>query len=185
MQICDVVAANVRAIRGEKRLSLEAAAKVTGVSKSMLGQIERGEVNPTISVLDRIAGGYHVPLTQLLAAPEEPLKVLRSQDVPRERLGDGHAYRSPIAQEPDGGFRMERLELLPGAELEWSRPEDCTVVYATVYRGNAAVEAAGERAELSRWDTLRLTAFGPCTIRNAGDQVLQMHLVLGYGKPML
>lgn len=45
-----VVSTNLRIIRESKNLSPDQAAKMTEVSKSMLGQIERGETNPTITV---------------------------------------------------------------------------------------------------------------------------------------
>ena len=41
-----LVAQNLKKIRDEKKLSLEKLAEMTGVSKSMLGQIERGESQP-------------------------------------------------------------------------------------------------------------------------------------------
>ena len=37
------ISENLRQIRKEKKLSLDSMAEQTGVSKSMLGQIERGE----------------------------------------------------------------------------------------------------------------------------------------------
>ena len=46
-----VLAENLRRMRENRRLSLDAVARLTGVSKSMLGQIERGEVNPTVSTM--------------------------------------------------------------------------------------------------------------------------------------
>lgn len=178
MQIKDVVAANVRAIRSEKRLSLEAAANLTGVSKSMLGQIERGEVNPTITVLDRLATGYQVPLIRLLEAPPEAVTVIRNQGLTRERLGTTGAFRYTIASQTAGGFRLERLELLPGGSLESPAQPGCTARHLTVYRGAALVQAAGETIELGRWDTLRVTGDTALSIRNTSDQVLQIHLVI-------
>ena len=53
-------------IREQKKLTLDAAAALTGVSRSMLAQIEKGDVNPTISVLWKIANGYKVSFTSLL-----------------------------------------------------------------------------------------------------------------------
>ena len=47
-------------------MSLDMLAKKTGVSKSMLGQIERGESSPTISTLGKIVEGIPVPLEELL-----------------------------------------------------------------------------------------------------------------------
>ena len=62
MDVTNVVAGNIRAIREQKKLTLDAASALTGVSRSMLAQIEKGDVNPTISVLWKIANGYKVPL---------------------------------------------------------------------------------------------------------------------------
>ena len=55
MDINDSVSKNIRNTREKKKLTLDMAAKVTGVSRSMLAQIEKGDVNPTLSVLWKIA----------------------------------------------------------------------------------------------------------------------------------
>lgn len=44
MDVTNIVAANARKLREQKKLTLDAAAAVTGVSRSMLAQIEKGEV---------------------------------------------------------------------------------------------------------------------------------------------
>ena len=51
MDVTSLVAKNARQAREAKKLTLDGAAAATGVSRSMLAQIEKGEVNPTISVL--------------------------------------------------------------------------------------------------------------------------------------
>ena len=66
MDVTQVVAGNARRIREQKKLTLDAAAAATGVSRSMLAQIEKGEVNPTISVLWKMANGYKVSFTSLM-----------------------------------------------------------------------------------------------------------------------
>ena len=65
MNITHTVASNCKRVREEKKLTLDHAAAVTGVSRSMLAQIEKGDVNPTISVLWKIANGYKVSFTTL------------------------------------------------------------------------------------------------------------------------
>ena len=60
MDVTKCIAANVKAIREKKKLTLDSAAQATGVSRSMLAQIEKGDVNPTISVLWKIANGFKV-----------------------------------------------------------------------------------------------------------------------------
>ena len=48
-----IVAENLKRLREERKLSLDAVAKCSGVSKSMLGQIERGVTNPTLEDRER------------------------------------------------------------------------------------------------------------------------------------
>ena len=52
-----VFAKNLKRIREDRKLSLDKVADLTGVSKSMLGQIERGDSNPTITTVWKIANG--------------------------------------------------------------------------------------------------------------------------------
>ena len=52
-----IIAENLKRIRKENKWSLDTVSDMTGVSKSMLGQIERGESSPTISTLWKIATG--------------------------------------------------------------------------------------------------------------------------------
>ena len=48
------ISINLRRIRQSKSMSLEQAAEQTGVSKSMLAQIEKGTANPSLGVLGKI-----------------------------------------------------------------------------------------------------------------------------------
>ena len=57
MEIYQAVGQNIHRIRKAQQLSIDRAAALSGVSKSMLGQIERGLVNPTVSVGARLCGG--------------------------------------------------------------------------------------------------------------------------------
>ena len=66
---------SLRALRSEAGLSLSKAAELTGVSKAMLGQIERGESSPTIATLWKLAKGFRLPLTAFLGGAAAPARV--------------------------------------------------------------------------------------------------------------
>ena len=51
------IAVNLKRIRKSRNMSLDMLAEKTGVSKSMLGQIERGESNPTVATIAKIVDG--------------------------------------------------------------------------------------------------------------------------------
>ncbi|MFS2035977.1 helix-turn-helix domain-containing protein [Polaromonas sp. CT11-55] len=63
------IAERVRELRAAKALSLEALAAKSGVSRSMISLIERGESSPTAVVLERLATGLGVMLASLFDAP--------------------------------------------------------------------------------------------------------------------
>ena len=81
MNINSAISQNIKQIREQKKLTLDAAASVTGVSRSMLAQIEKGDANPTISVLWKIANGYKVSFTSLIEQAPEPATVIRSDAI--------------------------------------------------------------------------------------------------------
>ena len=51
----EIISGNLKRLRREKELTLDALAEMTGVSKSMLGQIERGESAPSVATLWKIS----------------------------------------------------------------------------------------------------------------------------------
>lgn len=53
--LIDIIGSNLANIRKERGLSLDQFANLTGVSKSMLSQIENGQKTPTVTVMWKIA----------------------------------------------------------------------------------------------------------------------------------
>ena len=72
-----LVARNVRRIRVTQGISQERLAFDSGIDRSYLGGIEREAENPTVDLLDRLAGTLGVPLTELFA---EASRVERKSD---------------------------------------------------------------------------------------------------------
>ena len=64
----NALASNLKRLRKTKSLSLDAVASCTGVSKAILGQIERCESSPSVSVLWKISKGLEVSFTELFAS---------------------------------------------------------------------------------------------------------------------
>jgi len=59
----------VRELRRQQDWTLEQLSKASGVSRSMLSQIERAQANPTLAVASRIAKAFGLGLGQLVDAP--------------------------------------------------------------------------------------------------------------------
>ena len=69
----EVEARIARRLRDLRRgMTLEALAERTGVSRSMISLIERGEASPTASVLNRLAAGLGVTIAAFFDASPQP-----------------------------------------------------------------------------------------------------------------
>ena len=114
-----MVAENAKRLREEKRLTLDEAARLTGVSRSMLAQIEKGDVNPTISMVWKIANGYRVSFTSLVEPVRQRPVLLRAADAPALEE-DGGRYRNyPVFPfDEERGFETYRIVIQPGGSLE-------------------------------------------------------------------
>ncbi|RUM24067.1 XRE family transcriptional regulator [Rhizobium vallis] len=88
---------NLRRIRTRRGYSLDRLAKIAGVSRAMLGQIETGKSSPTLSILSKIALALGIPCAALIAERAENSIIA----VPRAR--------SKILASSEGRFRTRAL----------------------------------------------------------------------------
>ncbi|MCT4981737.1 helix-turn-helix transcriptional regulator, partial [Pseudomonas aeruginosa] len=72
MDIDELIARRLAALRKERELTLAQLAERCAVSKAMISRIERNQSSPTASVLGRLAGGLGVALSELLGDAHAP-----------------------------------------------------------------------------------------------------------------
>lgn len=84
----DLVGFNIRRLRVERSISQERLAFDAGVDRSYLGSVERGEENPTVDVLDKLAKTLGVALAEFFAT---------KTDAPSLGLRPG---RKPMRRQP-------------------------------------------------------------------------------------
>ena len=81
------VSENLKRIRQSKGMSLDQVADQTGVSKSMLAQIEKGTANPSIGVLGKITSGLRIEFQRLIDPPRVDYALISPDDlVPTKEL---------------------------------------------------------------------------------------------------
>jgi len=112
-----LVARNVRARREQLRLTLRALAARSGVSASMLSDLERGTKSPTVSTLSAIAGALEVPLAALVdEAPAQARRLRVERAAERREAIDrkSGARRDDFGPVPAGsGIRFLRYSVPP------------------------------------------------------------------------
>lgn len=181
MDVTSVVAANAKAIREEKKLTLDAAAAATGVSRSMLAQIERGEVNPTISVLWKMANGYKVSFTSLVECRGEEVRLIRAGEVTPLLEDEGRYENYPIFPFDEGNlFETYRIVIKPGGTLN-ARPHLAGAEeYITVFAGALELQVGEEHYALEEGDSIRFRADVPHCYGNPGQTVTQLSMIIHY-----
>ncbi len=181
MDINMTIAENVKRIREEKKLTLDAAAAATGVSRSMLAQIEKGDVNPTISVLWKIAGGFKVSFTSLVERDREKPVLLRCGDTP-PLDEDGGRYRNyPVFPfDRERSFESYRIVIQPGGHLTAQPHLPGSEEYVTVFSGQLEIGVGEETYLLDVGDSIRFPADQPHSYHAPGREETQLSMLIWY-----
>lgn len=74
-----IIAVNLRELRTKRNLTFGQLSQLCGISKAMLAEIEKGNSNPTIGTLLKIANGLNVPYTRLMKEIPEDATVVREK----------------------------------------------------------------------------------------------------------
>lgn len=181
MEITQVIAARVRAIRTQRQLTLDAAAALTGVSRSMLAQIEKGEVNPTISVLWKIANGYKVSFTSLMESERPPVSVVRAADGTPLTEDGGLYLNYPIFPfDEERLFETYRIVIRPGGALSAQPHLQGAEESITVFAGAVEITVEEQTVSLSTGDSIRFRADVPHAYRNPGQEEAQLSMLIYY-----
>jgi transcriptional regulator with XRE-family HTH domain len=147
-----LIAENLKELRRKRKLTLENVSELTGVSKSMLGQIERGESSPTISTLWKIANGLKVSFTSLMERVEQETVIINKADMTPVVSDQGRFRLFPIfPAHQDRSFEIIDLDLDPYAVSESQPHVEGTEEFTLVYEGALELvlgEGANERRYL-------------------------------------
>lgn len=158
---------NIRKTRG---LSLDQVAELTGVSKAMLGQIERGDSNPTISVLWKIVNGLQISFTSLIEDEEPKITVVRAAALTPFEEEDG-MYRSyPLFPfHPQKKFEIYTVEMEGGCVHESEPHNDGVEEYILMIEGRLELTIGQESHVLGAGDGMHFSADRPHTYTNLSD----------------
>lgn len=177
------VAQALRTLRQQHNWSLDKASEATGVSKAMLGQIERGESSPTVATLWKIATGFGVSLSSLLEPKPEistNTQVRRVAKLRRNPGGDQMTVAPLLPFEPGLGFEIFELTIEPGDE-RYSEPHEAGVTeIVVVAKGKLDILIDNEWQTLSEGDALRFAADKPHGYRNRGRKPAVFYDVIRY-----
>lgn len=176
--IHDRLAANLRDARKARGLSLDAVAKLSGVSRSMVSQIERGESSPTVATLWNLTQALQVDFAGLLEdKPQAGIDVTRAGAAPVIARATGVRIRILSPAESVGEHEVYDLSFTAGAALV-SEPHSAGCrEHLTVIEGQLSVTSGEDVADLGPGDTARYSGDRPHAIR-AGNAPARAILIV-------
>ena len=96
-------------------MSLDQTAEQTGVSKSMLAQIERGTANPSLGVLGKVTSGLRIEFQELIQPPREDCLLVTPQELlPTKELEGQYRVWTCLPYEDTRLVEVYRIEVEPG-----------------------------------------------------------------------
>lgn len=178
------IGARVRALREERRLTLDGLARMAEVSRAMLSRIERGESSPTAQLLVKVCGGLGITLSALFASTEAPAS-------PVSRRADQPVWRDPASgylrrnvSPPGSGSAVEvvEVEFPPGGGVSFdNRRVAGADQHVWVLDGALELELGDEAFRLEAGDCLVMRFGRPVRFSNPTPRPVRYAVVIGRG----
>lgn len=177
------VSERVKTLRQLRDWSLEELAAASGVSRSMLSQIERNQANPTLAVTCKIAQAFGMSLAEFVETPgaSSSIQVIRATDRAHLYRSDQHCEirtLSPLHLEKDVEFYQVRLK--PGGALRSAPHFEGTREFLAVEQGRMRVCSAEETIDLHKGDSASYRADVPHALENLGKSDAVLFLLVIY-----
>lgn len=171
---------NIMNIRRQKNMSMDVLSKRSGVSKSMLSQIEQEKTNPTVITVWKIARALDVSVEELLhTSGDYQIEVLRREDAPVIYSDDHNCIirvNSPIHMADN--LELYHMTFKPRGKLSslphFPRSEE----FLTVISGQIKVTSGNYSSILNEGDTGRYRADINHSIENLKDSDSTIHLTV-------
>lgn len=182
--LAHILGRNLRRLRTRQGLSLERLAKISGVSRAMLGQIELGRSVPTIGLLWKVARALDIPFATLTSSNGPGGVVLLRHDSAKTLSSHDGAFTSRALFPFDGERRVEfyELHLRRGATEKAEPHPPGTVENLVVVEGTVEIVVGNTCQLLRRGDAILFEADLPHSYGNNGDTDALMYLVMTYAE---
>ncbi|GAB6106574.1 helix-turn-helix domain-containing protein [Fusibacter bizertensis] len=176
-----IISENLKRVREEKKISLDAVAKLSGVSKSMLGQIERCEVNPTVSTMWKIANGLKVSFSEFVNHTETNVELISIDQLEPLIEDDGRVRIYPtFSFDSTRRFEIYSVEFQKNGYLSTEPHLQGTQEFITVFSGELTVTVGEKSFVVEVGKAIRFKADEPHSYKNTGDSNCVLDMVIFY-----
>ncbi|MET1029071.1 MAG: helix-turn-helix domain-containing protein [Dongiaceae bacterium] len=170
------------------QLSLDEMAARSGVSRAMISRIERGEVNASAVVLDRLCAGLGFSLSALFARDTASPLLRRDEQPVWQDPGSGYIRREVAPAGTGSPVKIVEVEFPPGAEVTYAPSRERVIdQHVWVLKGVIEVIVAGADASdstpgttyrLEKGDCLQMRVGEGNSFRNTGNKTARYAVII-------
>ncbi|MFD2705093.1 helix-turn-helix domain-containing protein [Salibacterium lacus] len=171
----------LREIRNRKGLSLDETAERTGVSKPMLGQMERGVSNPTVGTLWKIADGLQVPFTTFVEVERPPAAKISFDELETlEGERGGFDVKPVFSKDSHTPFEVFYVDLSPNRHYYSDAHQEGVEEYIFLNKGELGVVVGSDTFQLQKGDALRFEADVDHGYINETKEMVRFMMIIYY-----
>ena len=171
----------LRTIRKLRNLSLDETAALTGVSKAMLGQIERGESSPTVSTMWKISSGLKITFSALMGDASDSYKAVALGELQSVyELDEKMIVHVIFPFDPIRGFEYQYVEMKPGCNHISPTHDNVLEEYIVVGQGVFVLTINDQTFTLREGSSIKFRGSENHTYINHSNETVILHMVLRY-----
>lgn len=176
-----IVAKNLSRIRQVNNLSYERVHKMTGVSKSMLAQIEKEESTPSITTVWKIANGLKISFSDLINEQQLPNYIVDKDDI-NPLIEDEGRYRLYPFFPFEGDRKVEIFsgEIDKNGSLKSDGHIRGTEEFITVFDGELIIMVGNDEYKIKKGSSMKFIADKPHSYTNKSEEQVRFSMVIYY-----
>ena len=172
------ISMNLKKIRLGKKMSLDDVSEQTGVSKSMLGQIERGDSNPTISTIGKIVSGLRVTFDDLINPPVHDTYLVHKEKLtPAKEIVGQYSVYNYFPFEKNREFEIYGITISPDGIYQSGSHGEGISEYVVVNSGVLTLKIGDDFFEVKAGDAIRFESDKEHNYINNGKEQLNFNVL--------
>lgn len=158
-------------IRQKRGLTQEALAKLVGLPRSTVANLESGQGNPSLVNLAKIAGATGVSIEKLLLPPQAICRLVKEEEMPVQERSQGQVAIYKLLPDSLPHTEVDRIELKPGALMKGIPHSSGTKEYFHCIQGEITVQIFSQPYLVKKGDVLAFPGEANHSYLNSGKSL--------------
>lgn len=160
----------LRSMRTARRVSQRELARLSGVSHSIISQIEKGEANPSVGLMRKVLSGLSLSLGEFFSMPTQSPEQVFFRHGDLQRIADGPLRLLQVGGNvPGRKIQIMQERYAPGADTGANLLTHDAEEGGIVIAGSIEITVGDQVAVLGPGDAYYFSSQVPHRMRNVGD----------------